>query len=137
MDAKILAGKPLTEIQILRMVEAYRKRMLTYRAETTAKIIVGNLTSVAIEQASKKAVEAIGLFDSDLIKEWRSMRDKRVRRTHNHSVGMDGQKVPFNSTFLSPSGARLRHPHDSSAPLSEIAGCRCRMLVYIDPAKRI
>jgi F like protein len=53
---------------------------------------------------------------------WVSMRDNRVRETHR---ALDGQTVNLGTPFLSPSGAKLRFPHDPRAPIGEVAGCRC------------
>ncbi len=136
-DSEISSGKPLTQKQIDDMVNAYRRNMLRYRADTIARTNTGDIVNTAIENASKQALETAGLAGEELIKEWRSLRDKKVRFTHSNHGGMDGQKVGIDEQFISPSGARLNHPHDSSAPISETANCRCRMLVYLKPRDRI
>lgn len=55
-------------------------------------------------------------------KTWFSQNDNRVRDTH---VALNRTSVPFDSPFLSPSGAKLRYPGDPKAPIGEKAGCRC------------
>jgi len=70
-------------------------------------------------------------------KTWVSSRDHRVRRKRagrvddHSSTGFDGQTVPVDEPFVSPtSGARMMHPGDRSlgAPGVEIYNCRCTMV---------
>ena len=122
----------LTNEQIQMMVAAYRNKMLNSHAEFLGRNLANKIINEARQEALKQVLNRMNLPQNFLVKEWRSVRDNRVRRTHNHSVGMDGQKVRgMEAHFVSPSGARLKHPHDSSAPISETAGCRCRMLIYL------
>lgn len=59
-------------------------------------------------------------------KVWNSQHDERVRDTHQ---GLDGQVRALGESFVSPSGARLRYPHDPLAPIGEVARCRCYLSV--------
>jgi hypothetical protein len=56
-----------------------------------------------------------------LDKVWRTMRDDRVR--HSHQLA-DGQTVPAGGRFV-VGGERCRYPGDFSLSLAERAGCRC------------
>lgn len=60
-------------------------------------------------------------------KTWNSREDRRVRPTHNvlDSHAWPEHTVPISASFTSPSGAELMFPGDPSAPLDEIANCRC------------
>lgn len=131
LDGRVASDKPLTENQINRLVDAYIRNQRNYRAEVIGRTIAGDLINEAFQNAAKKALADVGLPTSYLAKTWRSMRDKKVRRTHQQHVGLDGQTVGIDEYFISPSGARLKHPRDGSAPISEIAGCRCWLLVSI------
>lgn len=135
-DERLRSGKPLSEKQIQNMVDAYTKRMLQKRAETIARTVAGDIINEAMEEGAKQALEAAGLPEDAMVKEWRSKRDSVVRPTHKPHTGMDGQVVPLSGYFVSPSGARLKHPHDGNAPLSETANCRCRQLIYVKPEYR-
>lgn len=131
-DHLLGSNKPLSEKQIDKMVDAYRKNMIVFRAENLARNQSQMIVNNARQEAVKQILNKLNLPDNSIIKEWRSVRDKRVRYTHNHSTGMDGQKVRgIDGLFISPSGARLKHPHDGNAPISETAGCRCRMILTI------
>lgn len=48
------------------------------------------------------------------------------RETH---MDMDGQTVPIDEEFQSPSGATLMYPGDASAPPEEVINCQCYMEV--------
>jgi hypothetical protein len=65
-------------------------------------------------------------------KVWISAIDKRTRRNPKLNpekadhVRLDGQTVDFNQTFIDPSnGVQMLHPHDPTAPASEVINCRC------------
>lgn len=130
-DRRVANDKPLTERQIQNLVDSYVRNQLRYRAEVISRTIAGDLINEAFQNAAKKAVGDAGLELSILVKEWRSQRDKRVRLTHKQHVGLDGQVVGIDEYFVSPSGAILKHPRDGNAPIAEIAGCRCYLIVYI------
>lgn len=55
---------------------------------------------------------------------WRSRRDTAVRASHRH---LDGLSIPQGGRFVTASGAFIRFPGDPEAPVSETAGCRCRL----------
>lgn len=129
-DGRVLSDRPLTEKQINKMVDAYIRNQLVFRSQTIARLIVGDLVNEAMQAAAKKAAEDSGIGTTGLVKAWRSMRDRKVRLTHKQHIGLDGQVVGIDEYFVSPSGARLKHPRDRSAPYKETAGCRCYILVY-------
>jgi len=56
-------------------------------------------------------------------KQWRTMRDNKVRDTH---VLMEGKTIPINDYF-DVNGSKMRYPHDLSMnpDINEIANCRC------------
>lgn len=60
-------------------------------------------------------------------KVWVSSRDERVRSTHS---SMDGQKVPYEGEFTSPSGAKAKCPGYFGIPEEDI-NCRCVFIVEI------
>jgi len=69
-------------------------------------------------------------------KEWISALDARVRRNPtndprkaDHSK-LDGQIVDFNERFIdSTNNVLMLHPHDPTAPASEVIQCRCTFAV--------
>ena len=68
------------------------------------------------------------IFDGKTMKEWVSMRDANVRRTH---AEVDGEVVPIEDAFLVGTSL-MRFPKDTSlgASDSEICGCRCSIRYF-------
>jgi hypothetical protein len=125
-DEAIQSGRPLTQAQIDRMVESYRRNLLAARSETIARTEAGRMVNEGRRIGLLQALMQAQLDPANVAKTWRSMRDNRVRPTHKHGSGLDGQTViGMDTPFVSPSGATLRYPHDPQAPFSETANCRC------------
>lgn len=113
----------LTEDQIQRMVARYRKRMEIWRSEMIARTETSKTLGLARMEAMRQAHSQAGIPDNWVRREWSTSMDGRERATHHE---MDGQIVyGMDSSFLSPSGARLRFPGDPTAPAAEIINCRC------------
>lgn len=133
-DRTVGSGKQLTEDQIQKMVDSYRQRYIRYRAEVISRTEAVNVTNLARYEALKQQVENASIPVQNVEREWRSVRDKRVRWSHDKHTGMDGQRVGLNDPFVSPSGALLMNPGDRSlgAGLEEVAQCRCTTLNIIN-----
>ena len=71
-----------------------------------------------IQEGANKTAEQV---DYQVLKQWRSQRDRRVRDTHKRA---DGQTVPMDGLFKVGKGEG-RYPHDSRLPTAETIGCRC------------
>jgi len=56
-----------------------------------------------------------------------STQDKLVRDTH---AELDGQTVPADQPFTSPSGATAMHPGDFGDPAEDV-NCRCNVIAAI------
>lgn len=122
VNRAIKNDKPLTPVQIDRMVAAYTRRKLVSRARMIARTEGTRVTSEARDEAFRQMMEQTGL-DPALVDEiWNATRDNRTRETHR---AMNGQVVPYGQPFVSPSGARLRYPGDPNAPAAEVIDCRC------------
>ena len=128
-DETIRSNKPLTEAQIARMVEAYRRNLLANRSEVIARNEAGRIVNEGRRIGLFQALAQAQIDPGNILKTWRSMRDNRVRPTHKHGSGLDGQTVlGMDGLFTSPSGATLRYPHDPQAPFSETSQCRCYII---------
>ena len=117
-------GGTLTPDQADRIADAYRRRLTVYRANTIAQTEAFS----AVEKAQSDNISNLigsGQVSADEVrKQWRSVRDNRVRDTH---AGLDGQIRRVDEPFQSSSGALMMYPHDTSlgAGPSEIVNCRC------------
>lgn len=115
-------AEPLTQDQVQRMVDAYRRRYLAYRGETIAR--TESLTAVARarRETFRQQLDALGLRPDEAERVWRSVHDARTRWTHRD---MDGQRRGMDEPYKSPSGATLMFPGDPAAPAEERVNCRC------------
>lgn len=124
----IEAGVPVPAEAIDRMTARYSDRLLELRGRTIARTEGMAAFNAAAVEAYEQAIEKGAVNEADLEKTWRaSMRNTR----HTH-VALNGQKVGFRAEFVSPSGARLKFPHDPDAPPAERVNCQCRMEITID-----
>lgn len=118
------AGRPVSQADIERITQRYAARLLDTRAETVASIQTVEAYNAGRNQLYAQMIED-GLDPARITKRWKSRGDEKVRLSHR---AMNGQVVPGGAPFITPRGARMMHPGDSSlgAPMSEIARCRCR-----------
>ena len=119
----IESGKKLSVDSINTIVGRYADRLLDTQALTTAATFAAQSLSEGRDQAWRQANAATGNLLL-IEKKWNSKGDAHVRGTHQV---LNAQKVQQDQPFISPSGARLMHPGDTSlgAPMDEIANCRC------------
>ncbi|MCF0059950.1 phage head morphogenesis protein [Dyadobacter chenwenxiniae] len=85
------------------------------RAEMIVRTEVTHITNISAEQS---AVET-GL---DLVKVWIATKDDKTRDTHR-AVG-NRRPIKANEKF-NVGGYMMERPGDSSAPISQVANCRC------------
>ena len=132
-DRSVRSTKPLSEKQIASMVDRYRDRYLQHRATTIARTEGNRAANVARHEALKQMVEKAGIDPAKVRRTWVSHKDHRTRTTHRPHIGLDGQQVGLDEPFVSPSGAALMTPGDSSAPAKETINCRCTTTTQILP----
>lgn len=113
---------PLTRQQIDAMVTRYTDRFIAHRAEVIARTEALRSVHEGAELMYDQAITAGDLSANDLIREWNTARDERVRSSHK---AMHGQKRGYGEAFESGDGYRLRYPGDPNAPGSETIQCRC------------
>lgn len=125
--AAIRDGKAIPADMVARITGRYSDSLLLLRGETIARFETMASLGQAQEAGYEQAI-AKGVVRADQIEgTWHSADDKRVRTTHGDHGGMNGQKVGWKQPFVSPSGARLMFPCDTSqgAGASEVCNCRC------------
>lgn len=122
LESAIRDQRSLTDAQIERMVDRYRSRWVKFRAETIARTEALRAVHEGSEEMYAQAIEVGDLDPDELIRQWNTARDERVRSSHR---SMHGQVRPIGEPFVSGNGNRLRFPGDISAPASETIHCRC------------
>jgi len=106
-----------------RMVGRLSDSYLQLRGETIAR----TETLTALNAAKREAFEQVvdqGVPRQNIKKYWSATRDNRTRDTH---AAMQGQEVGIDDPFVSPSGAQMMYPGDTSlgAGPAETIQCRC------------
>lgn len=121
----------LTNIEVDKIVTAYKSRALRYRGETIARTETIQSINRGEYLANMQLIDDGLVSSSQMTKEWDDVGDKKVRSTHRVIAEKYGKKkgIAIDEPFISPSGARMMVPGDSSmgADAAEIANCRCRV----------
>ena len=119
------AGKPLDRASLDMVLMRLRDRNLKLRGEMIARTETMTSVMAAKHEAFQQGLDAAGRDASLVTRKWRSAGDRRVR--HTHTI-LNAQEVTgMDAPFISPSGAMMRYPGDTSlgAGASEIIACRC------------
>jgi hypothetical protein len=129
--AAIRDGKPMPRDVVDKIVMRYRDSALRYRGEMIGRTEALQSLNRAEYEATKQAVDMGAVASDHVMREWDSAGDKRVRWSHKM---LDGQRVGLDEPFISPSGAKMMHPGDTSlgAGANEVVACRCRVRSVID-----
>jgi len=132
VDEGGILGKP----QVERMVGRYRERWLKYRSEVIGRTESLRAVNGGQRDMLREAIDEGSLANDQLMREWNTAIDERVR--DSHSV-MSGLEVPgINVPFISGLGNELLHPGDPGAPAEDTVQCRCavgtRIVKIVVPA---
>lgn len=122
IQSAVREQKPLTKVQIDRMVQRYTERAIAYRATTIARTEALSAVNEGNNAMFAQAIESGALVATDLIDQWFTAQDEKVRSSHSP---MHKQKRRHGEPFLSGAGNLLRYPGDTAAPAKERIRCRC------------
>lgn len=125
----IAEGKAIPLETRRKMVVAYRNRALKLRGDTIGRTEAIRALHEGADEGFRQAIDAGQVQQQNVYKVWHSAGDLRVRDSHRQ---MNGQRVKFEASFVSPSGAVLRYPGDPDAPASETVNCRCWAETRVD-----
>lgn len=128
-------GRKLPADTIEKIVTAYKNNALRYRGENIARTEAIQSLNRSEWEAHMQAVDIGALNRRDVRRHWDSAGDKRVRWTHRQmDAKYQDNGVELDEPFISPSGARMMFPGDTSlgAPVDEVAMCRCRVRLKVD-----
>ncbi|WP_029313234.1 phage minor head protein [Acidiphilium angustum] len=129
----IEAKEPLTEAQIDKMVDAYSRRFLAYRAMTIARTESLRAANNAHVRQIRKMLDA----DPSLtcVKSWMATLDDRTRPDH---VALNRQTaIGIDTPFKCEDGTEIRWPHDPDGVASQIINCRCVLMTSIVPRSNV
>jgi hypothetical protein len=125
------AGKPVPAATVERITGRYADRLLQYRGENIARTETITAFNAAREEAFRQAIASGSLLPENVTGTWGATGDGRTRHTH---MVMNGQERRFGQPFVSPSGAQMMFPGDTSlgAGPEETINCRCTKLYRVD-----
>lgn len=120
---KAIDGKELSDDQIDKMVDAYQRRYLAYRAMTIARTEAVRAENLGGEAAIQVAIDGGQIPEGyEVRKTWITRMDGKERESHRE---LNGQTVPFDEPYQLPDGGTIMRPHDPAAPARETVNCRC------------
>jgi hypothetical protein len=93
--------------------------------DTIARTETRRVISVGQTDVLDKVPESVGLM-----KKWVSVKDERVRSSHQ---SMNGVTIPYEKDFITPLGSKGKAPMQLKGPnaVSDVATCRCIMRAVI------
>lgn len=131
----IADGRSLPAETVDKIVVSYKNNALRYRGENIARTEAIQALNRSEWEAHMQAVDLGALKQSDVRRHWDSAGDSRVRWSHksmDRTYQVEG--VGLDEPFVSPSGARMMFPGDTSlgAGADEVCMCRCRVRLKVD-----
>lgn len=130
-------GKPLSKRQIDNMVARYRERMHKHRSEVIARTEGLRAVHEGTHSMFRQAVADGKMGADDVMREWNTAGDERVRTTQSTSgktshASMHRQVVRgLETPFVSGGGNNLLYPGDPTAPGYDTIQCRCAVGVRL------
>lgn len=125
-------GEALTEDQINRMVGRYEDRYRQYRSRVIARTETLRAVHEGAEDMIDQAIEDGDVDSEEIVREWITARDERVRFSHSF---MDGQQRTQGEPFISGDGNELMYPGDFGAPAADTIQCRCVVTTRLEPGR--
>lgn len=88
-------------------------------------IISTTEAGTAVSVGQQKTAEAMSGISLELLKSWRSQRDREVRDTHIRAdLRYTEEPIPLENLYQVGAGIGM-YPRDPNLPLNERVGCRC------------
>lgn len=128
VEAALIAGIPLAQYQINRLVSQYINNSKLYRANLIAETELLSVASLGEYEGIVQAGIAGAVELTGLRKYWITQEDERVRANHVAIPVMNPNGVEFFDVFRTPLGG-MRYPRDEMGVPENVINCRC-FLVY-------
>lgn len=131
-DARVIdamhGGKPLSEKEIQRLVDQFRRNAIGRRVETIARTEGTRVTNMARQESFLQMATGARIGSNRMVRVWHATEDDRTRDWH---ASMDGQTRGLTTPFEDGLGNDLMYPGDPDAPADTVINCRCSMTVQI------
>lgn len=128
-------GKAVPAETLEKALVSYKNRALKYRADVIARTETIGAASRSRHRVHQQLIDD-GTLPASAIKKWWDATGDAVTRPSHRLLERATKDNPIglDEAFVSPSGARMMHPHDQTlgAPASEIVQCRCYEQFTVD-----
>lgn len=115
-------GKPLSPAQIDKMVAAYERKYLAYRARTIARTEALRTTNVGVQDAWRQAIETQKVPAALVRRQWIVAKDERLCEVCGPIPSMNPKRgVEFDKSFNTPKGPWSLPPIHPN--------CRCTVFI--------
>lgn len=94
-----------------------------FRVADTDSHRIYNEAIFTVGEKADAASKGSGNAEGVILKTWETMRDDRVRESHDY---LEGTTIPFDEYFYTYTGAAALRPGDFNDPAEDI-NCRCRI----------
>jgi hypothetical protein len=122
LQRAMATGNPLTEAQIEKMVAAYGRKYLQFRAQTIARTEALRTTNFGIQDAWRQAIEEFKVPEEMVRRQWVVARDERLCEICGPIPGMNPKRgVKFGQPFNTPEGPMTLPPAHPN--------CRCTVWI--------
>ncbi|MDR2790229.1 MAG: phage head morphogenesis protein [Campylobacteraceae bacterium] len=111
----------LGSAQIAREIRKNAPEISKIRSNTIARTETHQASNTANMQLMKEMANELGI---EMVKEWVSPHDERVRKTHENA---NGQQVGMNEKFI-VGGEELDYPGDPNGSAENVINCRCAVV---------
>lgn len=124
-------GVPLSKEKIDKMVDAYRRKFISRRAQNIARTESMAMVQSGQDQYWQQVVRS-GIVKQDQIRrKWIVTMDSKLRDSHAAIPALNKDGVGLNEPFRSPLGM-IRYPGDPSASPANRINCRCALFTRIE-----
>jgi len=119
-------GTPLPERTIKNAVDGYTRKYTNFRAEVIARDQALSALQEGQEQALEQAIQDGHVREDQIVREWRTAADERVRNAHRAIPRMNPGGRRKGEKFETPLGP-LRYPRDPQGTRGNTIQCRCAL----------
>lgn len=130
-DAMVKRGD-LSTAQIDKITQRYSDRLLKLRGDTIARTETAQAVEAGRFEAFEQYQEKTGVPDEAIVRRWDHAGGKTSRDWHSVMNGME--VIGLSQPFITPRGAELMFPCDTSlgAGADEVVNCRCMQTIRIN-----
>ena len=124
-------GEPLDEEHVNKMVDAYKRKYLDYRANVIARTESLRSAVAGARLGVEQLLDSTAMEGMTVERTWMATHDSHTRDSHK---AMDGQTITgMDASYELPDGGEIEHPLADGAPASEVIQCRCTEAYRIVP----